>query len=644
MLPVATVAVDLPLAHLDRPFDYVVPASMHDVAVPGCRVKVRFAGRDVSGFLVARAEVSTHAGALAPLRSVVSAEPVLSPEVLAVARLVADRYAGTLADVLRLAVPPRHARIEQQECQPSDRQLDLPMTDLARCWAAEVGGWAWVDRLAAGRNPRAVWGAAAGADWATRFAASAAACRRSGRGSLLLVPDLRDVAHLDQALTRLLGPGTHVVLTSDLGPAARYRAFLAVSRGHVDVVVGTRAAAFAPVRRLGLVAIWDDGDDLYAEPRSPYPHAREVLTTRAYQEQAAMLIAAYGRSVEAQALVESGWASELSAPREVVRAAAPQIHITGETDGDLARDPAARAARMPAQVFTVVRDALRLGPVLVHTPRYGYQPALACARCRTPARCAECGGPLGRPAGGARPRCRRCGADAASWECPHCSGRELRAPVVGSVRTAEEWGRAFPLVPVATSGGEHVIDRYDDKPAIVVATPGAEPAVDGGYAAAVLMDTWLTLSMPGMRASEEALRRWLRVAALVRAARDGGRVVAVGEPTVPVLQALVRWDPAGFAARELAERRSARLTPAARMATVSAPPEALAEVLVALELPRGAEVLGPVAVDDETSRVVVRIAPERGAALSRALQQLQAARSSRKLPAVRVHVDPAELL
>ncbi|MDQ3095032.1 MAG: primosome assembly protein PriA, partial [Actinomycetota bacterium] len=110
--PVARVVVALPLAHLDRPFDYTVPAGLHDQARPGCRVKVRFAGRDVAGYLVERCEESDHPGRLAPLRTVVSTEPVLVPAVRELARLVADRYAGTVADVLRLAVPPRHARVE----------------------------------------------------------------------------------------------------------------------------------------------------------------------------------------------------------------------------------------------------------------------------------------------------------------------------------------------------------------------------------------------------------------------------------------------------------------------------------------------------------------------------------------------------
>jgi len=94
-LPVAQVMVDLPLAHLDRPFDYLVPERMHDSCVPGCRVRVRFAGQDLDGFVLERLSQSSHEGRLSPLRRVVSAEPVLAPDIARLARLVADRYAGT---------------------------------------------------------------------------------------------------------------------------------------------------------------------------------------------------------------------------------------------------------------------------------------------------------------------------------------------------------------------------------------------------------------------------------------------------------------------------------------------------------------------------------------------------------------------
>src|ERR1700739_93417 len=110
--PVARIAVDMPLAHLDRPFDYLVPERLADQAQPGVRVRVRFAGVLTDGFVIERAEESEHQGSLRYLERVLSTEQVLTEEIAALARAVADRYAGTLSDVLRLAIPQRHAATE----------------------------------------------------------------------------------------------------------------------------------------------------------------------------------------------------------------------------------------------------------------------------------------------------------------------------------------------------------------------------------------------------------------------------------------------------------------------------------------------------------------------------------------------------
>jgi primosomal protein N' (replication factor Y) len=215
--------------------------------------------------------------------------------------------------------------------------------------------------------------------------------------------------------------------------------------------------------------------------------------------------------------------------------------------------------------------------------------------------------------------------------------------VAGAARTVEEWGRSFPSTPVQSSTGEHRVDDVPDEPMLVIATPGAEPRAARGYAAAVLLDTGLTLSRPALRAGEEAFRRWMNIVALVRPAGSGGRVVAVGEASDPVLQAIVRADPDGFAERDLDERVNARLPPATYVATLTAPPSSLAEALDGADLPRDSVVLGPVAWSDDEHRVVVSVARGAGSALARALKQLQASRSARKLPPVRVQVDPVDL-
>ncbi|GGW10476.1 putative primosomal protein N' [Streptomyces narbonensis] len=666
-LPVARVVVNKGSLHLDQFFDYAVPEELDGVARPGVRVRVRFGagahqvrngrregGRLIDGFLVERRATSDYSGPLAALADVVSPEPVLGPELLGLARAVADRYAGSLADVLQLAVPPRSARAEGRT---SPEPMPPPEPPEPGTWQRYEQGPAFLTSLARGGAPRAVWNALPGPHWAEEIARAVAATLASGRGALVVVPDGRAAGRVDAALTEVLGEGRHALLTAEAGPEKRYGQWLAVRRGSVRAVVGTRAAMFAPVRDLGLAVIWDDGDGSHSEPHAPQPHAREVLLLRAAHDRCAFLLGSTSCTVEAAQLVESGWAKALGAGREQVRRAAPLIRTVG--DGELARDEAARAARLPSLAWQAVREGLKTGPVLVQVPRRGYVPRLACERCRTPARCRHCAGPLEAPEQ-QELRCGWCGRGAPDWHCVACGSNRLRAQIVGARRTAEELGRAFPAVPVRTSGRDHILDTVPGRPALVVSTPGAEPVAEGGYAAALLLDGWAMLGRPDLRAGEEALRRWIDAASLVRGQPEGGTVVVVAEPTLRPVQALVRWDPVGHAQRELAERAELGFPPVSRMAAVSGPPAAVEGFLAAAGLPGDAEVLGPVPLPvvrpggprrpgdtppgEQWERALVRVPPGSGAALAAALKQARAAGLARGGgEPVRIRVDPPDI-
>jgi primosomal protein N' (replication factor Y) (superfamily II helicase) len=298
--------------------------------------------------------------------------------------------------------------------------------------------------------------------------------------------------------------------------------------------------------------------------------------------------------------------------------------------------------------------------VLFQVPRRGYLAAIACERCHAQVRC-RCGGPAQLPGPGAAPRCAWCGS-LVSRTCAECGHDGLRAVITGASRTAEELGRAFPAVPVRTSGRDRVLATVKPQPAVVVATPGAEPAVPGGYAAAVLLDGWALLSRPSLRSAEEALRRWMNAAALVAPGPDGGSVVVVADAGLPAAQALVRWDPVTFASRELTERRELRFPPTARMASLSGPHRAVRALLDGADLPPGAEVLGPVPLpapagaapggppspddpDADQVRFLVRAPRRSGTALAVALRAGLAARTAKKeTGTVRLELDPAELI
>ncbi|MFW5471523.1 primosomal protein N' [Knoellia sp. CPCC 206435] len=646
--PVASVLVDTGLAHLDRPFEYLVPADLDALVVPGARVKVRFAGQDLDGFVVSRAAEPDHDGRLATIRRVVSPEPVLTPAVLTLARAVAERYGGAVGDVLRLAVPPRHAAAEKALVLEAPGADAVPAGESV-AWSRYAGGPAFLSRLASGDRPAASLLAAPSvdpaADWPRLLADAAAAALAGGRGSVLVVPDARDVARVEEVLTERLGKGHHVRLTADQGPQARYTAYLKVLRGHVRVVVGTRAAAFAPVHDLGLVAWWDDGDDLHDEPRAPYPQVREVARLRADLEGAALLGAGFTRTVAVAQWVTEGIVVPLEAPRSVLRQVVARVRVAGE-GSDLARDPAAARAHLPSSAWQVAKEALARGPVLVQVPRRGYLPSLSCLDCRRPARCRVCSGPLALRGPGQPPTCRWCGAVETRFECSHCGSPRLRSSVVGARRTAEELGRAFPGVPLATSGAGAVVDRVDAKPRLVISTPGAEPVAEGGYAACLLLDAWALLDRPALDAAEESLRRWAGAVGLTRGAVDGGVVVLAGAPThttVPALEALVRWDPAWFAERELAERVELGLPPAARVATLTGARPALQSAVAEMRLGASVRVLGPLPLAADTERVVLTAPLADGPALAAEVAAMRARRSARKeAQPVTARLDPRD--
>jgi primosomal protein N' (replication factor Y) len=680
--PVVRVLVESSLPHLDRPFDYSVPAELDATVLAGVRVKVRFSGQELNGYVLERLGSSDAGHALTPLLKVVSAVPVLTPALLELASSVAARYAGTLSDVLRTAIPPRVARLEKlllsgesllesgdsllesgdsllDEPEEDNGSAQVPASQADAAWASYANGAPYLQHLAGGGSPRAVLTATQGfgsTGWPELVAAAVAAVRSSGRGAVVVVPDYRDLDRLEAALRAVLPPGDVARLTADDGQTPRYRSYLRLLNGTAKVAVGTRSAAYAPVQDLGLVVCWDDGDDLHIDQRAPYAHTREVLLLRAEQESAACLMAAHSRSTELQRLVEGGWAVPVEARRPVVRASTPRVLNTADSF-EQERDPLARIARLPGAAWRAAKEGLERGPVLVQVARAGYAPSLVCEDCREPARCNNCQGPLAIAGQSALPQCRWCSTPAPEWRCRHCGGGRLRRGAAGVLRTAEELGRAFPGKAVVTSSGDQVKATVSDARALVVATVGAEPIATGGYAAALLLDGNSLLRRENLRAGEDTVRRWFNAAALVRPAHEGGLVVITADDTTAT-GALLRWDPAGYASRELALRQELHLPPAVRIASVTGKrsdvvhfTESLADsiqlrtagpapVSLALSARRGAE-----QADDPDVRTLFFIPYAQATVATRSMRAVKAASAAKRTSGpVQLRLDGVDVL
>ncbi|ALX66970.1 hypothetical protein [Microbacterium sp. XT11] len=612
---IARVLLDSPLPQLDRLFDYAVPEELGEVEA-GVRVRVplRTAGRVVDGYVV---ELATEGDADRPLsevESIVSPAVVLPERLYRLARRVADRAAGSASDVLRLVIPKRQVRVEKTWSAPEAAAVP----DAAQRSAAEdvIARYDGLETLLAEHGRAAVEAIPQLDDGVpgglVLIAAAAASALSRGESSVLVVPDHRDLDRLLHALERFVPEQSVVRFDSRQTNPDRYRAFLRSLDAAPCIVVGNRSAVYAPLRA-GLVAVWDDGDPLLGEPLAPYVHARDAALLRQEQEDSALLFAAHTRSTDVERLVLRGWLNDIRAARRVL----PRVVLS--TAQELEQPT---AQRMPSSAFLSARAAAAEGPVLVQVSRPGFAPSLVCAECRAPARCAHCGGPLGAAHRGAIPVCGWCGRAARAWACPHCSSTQLRLASSGSERTADELGRAFPGIRVIVADAAHPVETVSGRPALVVATRGAEPIADGGYRAVVLLDGARMLQAPDLRVGESCLRWWSNAAAL---AAPGAPVHLVGVDG-PVAKALATWSHGGYARTELEERAPLHMPPAARVALVEGTTAAVSRAIAALEpigLPTDA-VLGPVPVDSDDVpprvRALVRFEYGAGARVATALR------------------------
>jgi len=631
------VLVDVPLFHLDRPFTYRVPEALAGQVHLGSRVKVPFGGRRrVDGWVVGRA-TDLPADARDLLR-VVSPIPSFGPPELDLLRWVADRYAATVTDTLRLAIPPRVAAVEASveagapPLEPGAPPLEPgdpgdpgtpgvpdPQPPEAGAPAREgsrqpggvrgtvhspspplAGSSPATDPLAAlvagGLAGAVYWRPLPGEDRGARVIALVEAALARGRGAIVVTPEVVAGSAVGDAVRKAFPDAAD--LASDLSDRRRYRAWAELRRGRRLVVVGGRSSVLAPLDGLGCVVVDDEANFAHKEQRTPRFHAREVALRRAAATRALCVLTGTVPSAEALAAMQAGQCRLLTPDRAAERAARPLVEVV---DPD---DEGPSAARLHPRGLAAIRAALgRQEPSYVLVPRRG-------------------------------------GAD------PAAPG----ARTAGQV--AAELARILPGVPVWR------LDREVVDPGMVPPWAGQRPGVVVGTVAGVKDHPPLTgcrtvvvvgadtaLGQAEVRAAEEAYRTWTRAAAWCGPRGGAGRLVLqTRHGGHHAVQALVRWDPEFFWRHELPRRVELGFPPARRLVLVEGPePGEASEAMAALAAALGpkVELLGPAAMG-RGWRIIAKVEDAESAA--RALRPLLAEASRAGGPRMSVDVEPLEVL
>lgn len=603
--PIARIWVDTGVFHLDSFFDYEVPEKLSTSVVTGVRVQVPFNAREVEGIVLERLEQSPSSAHLKAVIKVLSAHPVTTASSLQLMEVIARHWAANPWDILRSAIPPRVASVDRS-FTPTQEKPKVVVGKSAKFTYIAFEPY---------RKPAE--------DVANLIA------RVFSIGSVLVVaPDEHDVNEISNELSRL--GISFIRLDSSLPRAHRYHNYLSAMDTSHCVVIGARSAIFTPMKNLGTIIVYKESSHGHFEIRTPGWNVRDVAILRKEIESVDIVFTGYVPSLELAELIERKTLTY------VVHSHRLNVKAFSSNDGTL----------LPGRIFTEIRKALALGPVLFLMPRKGYGNALLCAHCKNLALC-TCGARLIVGSKGATPICNLCATPYPEWKCEWCQRDKQYVAGRGIERGAEEISRAFPNVPIILSFGDVIKDTVENRAALVLATPGGAPRVEGGYGAVVVLEGLKFFSHPDLRSHERARELFFQSAAMIN---PKGAVLLSIEQSHPIVASLTRWNPGVMIRKELAERLEIPLPPFVASVVVTGPMKEFTAIAAGLRkavqdrrLPQSIKIYGPAEMGKGVAKIVLYCPHIDCAELTKFIHELQRRRSISKKELLVIRIDPYSL-
>lgn len=545
-MQVASIVFSSPLPQLDRQFDYLIPENLVEEIRFGVAVKVPFGSAKSlkTGYVIEIGESTSYEGKLEQVSNIVSPNVVFTREQYELAKVVAQRQAGIVGELLSVCIPKRSARAETKH--QGTQQSDLEQQTVNARESTVHREFITPGLFETEKSNH----------WTQLFIERSRDVLARGESVLVVVPDFRDLEVFEEAI-HSAGLGDFAFRQSSADSTGdRWSNYLSALNNTGIIVYGTRVTCFAPCKNLGLILVWDDVDESHHEQSSPYWNSRDVLLQRSELESVSITFCAHSPSSEVSRLIELGYLVHKD-----ISTTKPLIRTTDSSE------------RLDTESFSLVSKYLADNrPVLIQIANLGFASALSCLSCKEISRCTSCQTALWLDPE-KRMRCRNC--KVLYEQLCGCGGKSFRAISQGSHAIAEQLSRSFPKVNVQRSTGLDRITKVDAQGTLVIATPGAEPSVQGGYALIVLADAQSMVGYPKLRALEQASQRWANALAHLS---PTGVAVAVGISR-ELARSLKAGDFSEIVRLDMLERAELNLPPASRIVSITAKNRTDAEVV-----------------------------------------------------------------
>ena len=579
-LTLVDVAIALPVAD---PFTYQVPAALSRRLQAGCRVRIPFKNRTITG-------VAVRVGSDGPrerakkILEILDEEPIVSDHHLRLAKWMSEYYFSSWGEAISSLIPRSvmrsrqdrtptvgvdnkpHLRDDTNDGSDTTRQKLIRLNQEQACAFDQIKSA--IDRQQ--HSEMFVFGVTGSGKTELYIRAIKEILKRGG-SAICLVPEIA----LTEQLKHFFGGHFHhelEILHSQLTDRERYTAWQKIRQGKRHVILGARSAVFAPVKQLGLIIMDEEQEGSYKQDQSPRYHAREVARWRAHDLSIPFLMGTATPTLETMYRVSIGKVQLLPLTKRVDARPLPEVKVI---DLKQAEEISKKSAVISFELRHAIEEALQAkAGILIMLNRRGFSTHIRCTRCHKDFFCPQCAVALTFHQKDQALICHYCNLHMEiPSRCPDCQHPLFKFLGIGTEKVESELARLFPQARIGRldtdttrkrGAHEQILSRFRGRDIdILVGTQMIAKGFDFHHVTLVgIISADTGLLLPDFRSSERTFQLLTQMAGRTGRGNEPGRVlVQTYSPHHYSIQYAAKHEYSGFFAEEIARRRALRYPP-----------------------------------------------------------------------------------
>jgi len=565
----ASCVIRLPI---DRSFTYRIPQRLEGEIDIGKRVWIPFGPRKVIGYVVDilnKIDIED----VRPIESVIDREPIISNELLRLAKWISTYYICSWGEAIDATIPGvlKKGKTSIKPREPFKRRSFKKTSDLLP--TDEQKKALKVIKVALDKSRFSVFllhGITASGKTEVYMQAIGHALSNN-RSSIVLVPEISLTPQTVERFKSRFGNNVAVMHSGLIG-SKRFHEYKRIRDGQARIVVGARSAIFSPIKDLGLVIVDEEHETSYKQETAPRYHAREVAIKRAELTNSTVILGSATPSLESYYNTKKEKYGLIELTKRMKDIDLPKVTII-DMRKELYQRHYATIFSRPLREYIEKVMAKRQQAILFLNRR-GFSTFINCRKCGTVQRCKKCDSVLVYHFSKKRLVCHYC-----NWSldppqiCPKCRSSYVKYFGMGTERVESELHRYFPEgrmdrmdTDTTKKRGSHdkILGRFKrHNISILVGTQMIAKGLDFPKVTLVgVISADTTLNLPDFRASERTFNLLTQVAGRAGRSTEGGKVIIqTYTPDHYAITTASEHDYSAFYKREIQSRRELELPP-----------------------------------------------------------------------------------